>query len=81
MLLYKFRLLSNVIVQHLTLSEATFAPSGLAQDEGAAATGHHSLGMTEHCGDPVAAWNKRGNKYVFLFPYICFIYLLFYQVS
>lgn len=59
-----------MIVQLLTLSEATFPPSGLAQDEGAAATGHHSLGMTEHCGDPVAAWNKRENKDVFLFPYM-----------
>lgn len=42
--------------ERAALSEATFPPSGLAQDEGAAATGHHSLGMTEHCGDPVAAW-------------------------
>lgn len=39
----------------LTFSETAFTASGLTQDEGAAGTGHHPLGMAEHGGDPVAA--------------------------
>jgi len=31
------------------------AAGGLAEDSGAASAHHHSLGMAEHCRDPVAA--------------------------
>jgi hypothetical protein len=44
----------------LSAERATFrqpgpAASGLAQDGGAASAHHHSLGVAEHCRDPVAA--------------------------
>ena len=36
-------------------SQPGSASSWLTQDSGAASTNHHSLGLAEHSGDPVAA--------------------------
>jgi len=37
------------------LSEPGSAPGRLTEDSGTAGTHHHSLGVTEHSGDPVTA--------------------------